>query len=133
MLSFLSKRLELRHIDRTLIYSHRTRKSQQKAVAALNRIAESDFQVSEIKSWTTKYSDAVYQFVKKNQISKRITLTIDEFRNEVGLKKSYSLRYISGNTLPKVTIDLKEEFEGFKIETLRKKRNQVIGYQLSWK
>lgn len=89
--------------------------------------------MSEIKSWTTKYTDAIYQIIKDNQDTKQVELSLDEFRDGLRLKQSYPARYISGNILPKIKLDLKEEFEGFKIETLRKKRNQVIGYQLSWK
>ncbi|MCT1227779.1 site-specific integrase [Lactococcus lactis] len=129
----VSGRLGHRHTETTMIYIHRTRKSQQKAVDALNQIAASEFQVSEIKSWTTKYTDAIYQIIKDNQDTKQVELSLDEFRDGLGLKQSYPARYISGNILPKIKLDLKEEFEGFKIETLRKKRNQVIGYQLSWK
>lgn len=123
-----------RNTETTLIYSHRTKKSQQNAVDALNKIAENEFQIKAIKSWSSKYSPLVYDLIneKKDAEDKKVELSICDFRRILGIKDSYPPRYISANILPRITKDLQAMFHNFKIETLKNEKIYVKGYVLTW-
>lgn len=117
-----------------MVYTHRTMSDQEKSISALNNFAESsglEFKV--LKTWTTKYSNTLYMLLDKNNDEKSLRFSLDDFRNNIGIPRSYEPRHISANILPKVKKDLSQYYDEFKIETLRGKGQKVLGYEFTWK
>ncbi len=120
--------------ETTMVYTHRTMSDQEKSVSALNNFAEtSGIEFKALKTWTTRHSNTLFMLIDKNKNEKSLRFSLDEFRDKIGISKSYEPRHISANIFPKMKKDLSQYYDEFKIETLRGKGRKVLGYEFTWK
>lgn len=119
--------------DTTMIYTHRTLLNQHKSVEALDKFATSNgFNFKSLQHWTSKYSEKANCLLEENKKTKYIKLTLNDFKEKLGLKESYTPRHISANILPKLERDLSQKCENLMISTIREGKQKVWGYEFSW-
>ena len=74
-----------------------------------------------------------YEVVDKyNLDSKIIEFSLDDFRDKLGLKSTYTPRHITANIIPKLKKDLSKYYKSFDISYLREGKQKVVGYRLTW-
>lgn len=114
-------------------YSHKQSNSQKQTVNALNRfIQNNNLHFFALKSFSCKYSQSVEQLIEQNLDKKKITITVENFKNLLGLQPSYKSRYIDLNIIPKLSKDISKYYYNFKINSIKEKNNKTVSYQLIW-
>ena len=74
-----------------------------------------------------------YEVVDKyNLDSKIIEFSLDDFRDKLGLKSTYTPRHITANIIPKLKKDLSKYYKSFDISYLTEGKQNIVGYRLTW-
>lgn len=121
------------NFETTMVYTHRQYSSQAKTVQALDRFIESNhLNFSALKTWSCKYSKVLNNKLEENPNSRTLEFSLNDFRDILGLKSTYTPRHITANIIPKLKKDLSKYYESFDITYLREGKQKVIGYRLTW-
>lgn len=119
--------------ETTMLYTHSQGISQNQTVKALDKfIDRNNFRFEALKSWSSKYSKILNDEIENNLDSKMIEFSLDDFRDKLGLKSTYTPRHITANIIPKLKKDLSKYYKSFDISYLREGKQKVVGYRLTW-
>ena len=88
-------------------------------------LSDSDLGFFKFKMSARQYNGTVFS-------SKIIEFSLDVFRDKLGLKSTYTPRYITANIIPKLKKDLSKYYKSFDISYLREGKQKVVGYRLTW-
>ncbi|MCS4487568.1 hypothetical protein NXS10_01060 [Streptococcus sp. SQ9-PEA] len=91
-----------------------------------------EFHFSDLKHWSYQYSKAINDIIEKNIDEKRIVMSLDYFRQTIGVKQTYTPRHITANILPKLKKDILKYYKDFDIICIRESKQKVIGYEFVW-
>lgn len=119
--------------ETTMLYTHSQGISQNQTVKALDKfIDRNNFRFEALKSWSSKYSKILNDEIENNLDSKMIEFSLDDFRDKLGLKSTYTPRHITANIISKLKKDLSKYYKSFDISYLREGNQKVVGYRLTW-
>ncbi|MFU2181771.1 tyrosine-type recombinase/integrase [Streptococcus pluranimalium] len=121
------------NFETTMGYTHKQASSQDKAVEALNNFIEKNqISFSALKSWTCKYSKPLNDWIDENYDSRKMNLSLEKFREIIGLKSDYLPRYINVNIIPKLLKDIRKYHSNFEIICIREGKQKITGYEMKW-
>ena len=116
-----------------MLLTHHAKRFQNQTIKALDKsIDRNNFRFEALKSWSSKYSKILNDKIENNLDSKIIEFSLDVFRDKLGLKSTYTPRYITANIIPKLKKDLSKYYKSFNISYLREGKQKVVGYRLTW-
>ena len=119
--------------ETTMVYTHKLKQTEKETVKALDRFAESNnFQFIALKNWSSQYSKKINSLVEENYDYGKIELSLNDFRDLLGLSSSYQPRHISGNIIPKIKKDMEKYYQNFQFLSIRGKDQKILGYSLVW-
>lgn len=119
--------------ETTVVYTHKLKNTENETVKALDRFAESNnFQFISLKNWSSQYSPKVHTLIEQNFDIGKIDLSLNDFRELLGLSSTYKPRHISGNIIPKIKKDMQKYYQNFQLLSIREKGQKVLGYSLMW-
>ena len=84
---------------------------------------------SELKSG---YSQLMYSLLKCWNKAKKLKISIEDFRKELGVPEGYSISVIDKRVLAPIMKELPEYFEGLKVEKIKEGRS-VTAFLFTWK
>ena len=65
------------------------------------------------------YSQLMYSILKKWNKIKKVTITLEDFRRELGVPESYDTAVINKRVLPPIMKELPQYFEGLKVKKIK--------------
>ncbi len=78
------------------------------------------------------YSQLMYSILKKWNKIKKVTITLEDFRRELGVPESYDTAVINKRVLPPIMKELPQYFEGLKVKKI-KDGKFISGFEFTWK
>lgn len=119
--------------ETTMLYTHTRGGSQDQTIKALDKFIENNnFNFEALKTWSSKYSKILSDEIENNFNSQMLEFSLDDFREKLGLKSTYTPRHITANIIPKLKKDLSKYYKSFDISYLREGKQKVVGYRLIW-
>ena len=118
--------------ETTMIYSHRTLSSQESAVKTLDEFAHSsELYAYKAHAFSSKHTKPLYEAIVNQMDKRKLLLTLNDIRSMLGLREDISPRDLH-NILPRVRLDLSEQFKDFQLNIMKNDKSRVTGYEFSW-